>query len=71
MFADEPVDFHRKRGREGRPGGLDDDAIRRRDGTEFEESGAELPDEVAADAAIEELADARDGGGGGKLRVDR
>ena len=30
----------------------------------------QLPDEVAADAAIEELADAGDGGGGGEERVD-
>lgn len=30
----------------------------------------ELADEVAADAAVEEFADAGDGGGGGEARVD-
>jgi hypothetical protein len=70
MFADKAIDFHGERGGERRPGGLYDNAVREGNFTEFEEGWAELPDEVAADAAIEEFADTRNGGGGRELRVD-
>lgn len=71
MFADQAIDFHGERGRESGPGGFDDDAVWRWDecGTKFEERGTQLANEVAADAAIQEFADAGDGGGRGELGV--
>jgi hypothetical protein len=70
LLADETVDFHGKCGRERGAGGLNNDAVRGGQGAKFKQGGAELSDEIAADAAIEELADAGDGGGGCKLGVD-
>ena len=70
MLANEAVDFHGKRGRERGARGLNNDAIWGGQGAEFKQDGAELSDEIAADAAIEELADTGDGGGGCKLGVD-
>lgn len=68
--AGDAVDLEGEGGGEGRARGLDDDAIGGDLGLEFLEGLAQLADEVAADAAVEHLADARDGIGRGQLRVD-
>jgi hypothetical protein len=70
LFADHAVDFHGERGREGRARGLDDDAVRVGESTQLEESRTKLPNEVAADAAIEQLTDTGNRSGGGELGVD-